>query len=426
MRALRARQGSPGRVRPGRTFTFLPERLASLDGLRGIAALVVLVHHEAMTVPTLAASYYESGVQPAPFSPAWWLAFTPLHLAWAGTEAVFLFFILSGVVLVLPALRTRGFDWVAYYPRRLVRIYGPVACAVAFGFALQWVLPRFNDHRLGRWVVDRPNDTGVHDLLKDLTLMQGTSGLVSPLWSLRWEVVFSALLPLFVALAIVARRFLAVALLGTLGVIAVGSALDVDNLFYVPMFAIGALLVGSWDRVAVVARALARRRWPYPVLLATAALVGTVSWWAQAFGVSKHDAQAAVWLELPAVVALLLAAAFWPPLRRLLEARPVQWLGRISFSLYLVHEPIVISARLALFHWQLPTWVSIAVSAPVALLVAHCFARFVEAPFHRLSRTVGRSVAGAAGEVLPGPQRPAPAEREPARTAEREREPSYA
>lgn len=418
------RIGGADRDRPSRSFTFLPERLASLDGLRGIAALVVLVHHEAMTVPTLAASYYESAAQPVRGSVAWWLSFTPLHLAWAGTEAVFLFFVLSGIVLVLPALRTRGFDWVAYYPRRLVRIHGPVACAVALAFVGQLLVPRFNDHRLGRWVVLRPNETTLVDLLKDLTLMQGTSGLNSPLWSLRWEVVFSALLPLFVALAIVARRFPRTALLAALAVVAVGSLLDVDNLFYLPMFALGALLIGSWDRIAPRARALARRRWPWPVLLVGAALLGTVSWWAEGLGVSKQVAQANAWLEVPAVLVLLLAAAFWPPLRRLLEVRVVQWLGRISFSLYLVHEPIVTGTRLLLFPHGVSTWVSIAVSAPIALLVAHAFARVVEAPFHRLSRTVGRRVAAAGREVLPPVQRPLPAPVQP-QQRERSRQATY-
>ena len=399
------RAGEARRDRARAPFAFLPQRLASLDGLRGLAALLVLVHHEAMTVPTLAASYYESATQPARGSIAWWLSFTPLHLAWAGTEAVFLFFVLSGVVLVLPVLRSRGFDWIGYYPRRLVRIYGPVVCVVLAAFVAQLLLPRFNDHRLGRWVNLRPNETSVHDLLRNLTLMQGTSGLVSPLWSLRWEVVFSALLPLFVGVAVVGRRFPRTAAALTLAAVVVGALFDANDLFFLPMFGAGALIIGCWDRIAVRARALSRRRWPWPVLLMVAALLCSATWWLQGLGAPMHDAQSLEWLGLPGVVLLLVAAVHWRPLARLLEIRLVQWLGRISFSLYLVHEPIVTGARLLLFQQQLPTWASIAVSAPVALLSAHLFARFVEAPFHALSRRAGRAVTAAAGDVLPQPLR---------------------
>ncbi|WP_368259248.1 acyltransferase family protein, partial [Blautia wexlerae] len=75
-------------------------RLRSLDGLRGLAAVIVLVHHALLVIPALAAPYYGQTVQPGL---PWLLVHTPLHLLWAGTEAVYLFFILSGLVLTLAA-----------------------------------------------------------------------------------------------------------------------------------------------------------------------------------------------------------------------------------------------------------------------------------------------------------------------------------
>lgn len=88
-----------------------PQRLSSLDGLRGIAAVVVLIHHALLTLPQLADAYYDmDGL--SEISLAWILTYTPLHVFWAGAEAVSLFFILSGIVLTLPVLRARGrFTW---------------------------------------------------------------------------------------------------------------------------------------------------------------------------------------------------------------------------------------------------------------------------------------------------------------------------
>jgi peptidoglycan/LPS O-acetylase OafA/YrhL len=64
-------------------------RLRSLDGLRGLAALIVVIHHSLLVVPGLAAPYFGQSTQS---SIQELLAYSPLHLLWAGTEAVFLFF----------------------------------------------------------------------------------------------------------------------------------------------------------------------------------------------------------------------------------------------------------------------------------------------------------------------------------------------
>src|SRR3954470_23660048 len=103
-------------------------RLPSLDGLRGLAALVVVVHHCALTVPALAAQMFG----PDNSSPAWWLAWTPAYLLWAGREAVLVFFVLSGFVLSLPRLSGgKSGRWASYYRKRMVRLYVPVVAAVA-------------------------------------------------------------------------------------------------------------------------------------------------------------------------------------------------------------------------------------------------------------------------------------------------------
>src|SRR4051794_31450307 len=74
-------------------------RLGGLDALRGIAALVVLIHHALLTTPSLG-EVQRYGPRPA----TGWeraLAVPPLHLLWAGSEAVLVFFVLSGLVLTL-------------------------------------------------------------------------------------------------------------------------------------------------------------------------------------------------------------------------------------------------------------------------------------------------------------------------------------
>ena len=90
-----------------------PSRITSLDGLRGAAALVVVIYHVFLVQPSLAAPHLDPN---APLGAVEWLAtFTPLHLMWAGPEAVFVFFVLSGLVLALPVADTGRLDLRDYY-----------------------------------------------------------------------------------------------------------------------------------------------------------------------------------------------------------------------------------------------------------------------------------------------------------------------
>ena len=71
----------------------------------------------------------------------WWVTFTPFHILWAGSEAVAVFFVLSGFVLTRAAAGT-SFSWRAYYPSRLLRLYLPVAGALVFALVTILVFPR--------------------------------------------------------------------------------------------------------------------------------------------------------------------------------------------------------------------------------------------------------------------------------------------
>ncbi len=87
-------------------------------------------------------------------------------------------------------------------------------------------------------------------------------------------------------------------------------------------------------------------------------------------------------LQLVGVSAIVLGAAFAPGLRTVLGSKPFRFLGTISFSLYLVHEPILVFfARL--IH---DPAVALLVSIPTVLVVTVLFWRLIEQPAHRLSR----------------------------------------
>lgn len=63
-----------------------------------------------------------------------------------------------------------------------------------------------------------------------------------------------------------------------------------------------------------------------------------------------------------------------------LGLRPLQWIGLISYSLYLVHWPLLIVPRLVLDGEPLPVWATVLLGIVVAVPAAWVLHRFVEQP----------------------------------------------
>jgi len=72
-------------------------------------------------------------------------------------------------------------------------------------------------------------------------------------------------------------------------------------------------------------------------------------------------------------------------LPQLLRMPPLVWLGHLSFSLYLVHMPVLVASQYALYD-LLPIWATALVGAIVALPAAAFLHRLVEVPSRRLAR----------------------------------------
>lgn len=91
------------------------------------------------------------------------------------------------------------------------------------------------------------------------------------------------------------------------------------------------------------------------------------------------------YLVAAGVTAVLLACAQVPgsPLGRALSLAPLRWLGTRSFSVYLVHYPMLILMNPAT-RTTAPAWWEQALQIALVLLVAEVFHRLVEAPCERL------------------------------------------
>lgn len=363
-----------------------PSRLSSLDGLRGLAALAVVVYHCTKIVePTLsgtAATVYRG------------VADSPVKVVFAGTEAVLVFFALSGLVVALPALRP-GFSWRAYVGARLVRLYLPVWAALLLAAALIALVPRDPAAvTAGSWLQTASAHTvSAPSLATEATLAQPVYKIDNVLWSLRWELLFSLLLPLFVVVARLAGRRAVLAVLLCVAASVAGRLTDIDALVYLPVFLAGTVIASRLDDLRSWSARRGRAFWLAAGTASAALLIA--GWLARPIIEPGTPSGRMLWgLAAAGAVGLMVTAVGSPDAARLLTRRVPRWLGRTSFSLYLVHVPIL--ATLA-YAWGDTSWPWVlAVGIPASLLTAAAFTKLVEAPSHALARAVRRRLSAVA------------------------------
>jgi peptidoglycan/LPS O-acetylase OafA/YrhL len=177
----------------------------------------------------------------------------------------------------------------------------------------------------------------------------------------------------------------------------VGWQTGFSPLMYLPVFGVGVLIAVHFDKLSRVrdrflTGSYSRTAMAGAVTFAVVCL--TSEWWVLGIGASRTAANVAAAIGVPGGATLLIMMAMRSgSVARVLEIPPIHWLGTRSFSLYLIHEPIVVSVATMLPDRDNPTIVTL-IGITVSLLCAEIFCRLVEHPSHRLARWVGASVTG--------------------------------
>lgn len=359
-------------------------RLEFIDGLRGLAALVVAAGHIlGMVGPD------------RPVIPIWKADALGLVLwPWTfGGPAVWLFIMLSGFTLYWTEESRRiggrgATPFQVYWKRRFWRILPTYYAALTFGaivvLGLGWTLldpsPSLTTYE--------PVTTG--GVLAHLFMVHNLdpawrTQIVPPLWSIAVEMQLYLLFPLLFVL----RRKLTVYGVAA-GLVVVSFALNQVASF--PVFE----LVEWFVVGGILAHVLRRRRVP-------AKLAMSISLVALAIGCARVPAlsgriEQGVWLV---AFAALLAWMFARSSRKnLLESKPALWLGERSYSLYAVHFPVALLCwslvgRLELS--RLEHIIGIAVlGMGASLAVASASYRWIEVPSLEKSRLAGGGKASPA------------------------------
>jgi peptidoglycan/LPS O-acetylase OafA/YrhL len=320
-------------------------------------------------------------VTPADYGPAW------TGVLRYGRLAVVFFLALSGFSLALsPAAKGWRLGSVATFARRRAwRILPPYWAALLFSL---WV---------GHSVVaashfGRPTArTGVVYglLLQDVFAARTPNGAF---WSIAVEAELYLAFPLLIFLR---RRIGAVGVLAFAFVPVVAYGLLAPNanpveganrlmLNLAPVFVAGMVAGG----VVNASERIRRIPWHWLALATAVPVLAVIVVRGSVWTVLHY-----FWIDLaaiPAMVFLIMAVSLGtaPSLRRLLDTRPMRSLGSFSYSLYLVHLPIVmiISRKLArpyLGRGVGAFWVTLILGLALAVPFAWAFARLFELPVQR-------------------------------------------
>lgn len=291
-----------------------------LTTVRGIACLIVVVGHtfSFYDVRTL---LHESGLA--------YHIFEAFYAGMNGVGSVALFFVLSGCVLSmsLDSGRRKSPSWIAdFYVKRAFRIYPLLWTSLALSLAVLGVARTTSGlPGLTPWAsTAMPNFVSWSQIA--LAAIGAFTHINPPMWSLRAEIFYSLVFPLLFSLVVNDRyRWI------TLGVLAALAALPIPTEWgahYAIAFAAGA--------------AIPRLQPPRPRYGGVLALMVPIFLYSrfvlERLGVSYHGIQLC---EIAYSILIVRCLFFSVPRVAILHARPLQFIGEISYSIYLLHFPIL-------------------------------------------------------------------------------------
>jgi peptidoglycan/LPS O-acetylase OafA/YrhL len=358
------------------------KHLGELDSLRGIAAVAVMFFHFHFLWEYSPHQRWEELLFLVP----------PFRFLIAGHAAVILFFLLSGFVLALPQIRGKRQSYAAYISKRICRIYLPYLVALALGVAGCWRFHgldaygfwfRLTWYEAPRWspVLQHVLFLGNYDM----------SAYNTAFWSVVQEMRISIVFPFVCAFILRRSDAVGAAIGGLLFVIAFvlerfafAPATVSAGISYLGIFVFGILAARSRDEMATWLRQMSRRKvqfflWSCVLLFFYAHSLAVVL----RIGDKGTDLITAI-----GGVGLIFYSLTDRRASAALRSRIPLFLGRISYSLYLLHGTVLFTL-VYLTYGKVPLWVILAPYLVITIGLATVMYEVVEVP----SINMGHAIA---------------------------------
>jgi peptidoglycan/LPS O-acetylase OafA/YrhL len=372
--------------------------MLSLDAMRGVAAVVVVVYHALGVAPQTAFSGWQ-----------WWLPLAASYVVHFGYAGIYMFFVISGFCIHLHWARARAagveqpkIDFYVFWKRRVRRLYPPYLAALALYLIYNLVQhPPTASEVTGFYLWD----LGLHLLMLHNLDLRTTYSINAAFWTLAIEeqLYLAYFLLLFLRIRYGWARTLFICAAARVVWLLLGRGLAYLTGVEIPVGEAAATNWFIWALGALSVEAalgvVRLPRWCYRTWAGAAALLLAMS-----LALGLPHVNHLVWIH---DVGWLLMHPAWgvgffimvnavvraEARRREMSVRAshllvaLAGLGLISYSLYLTHQFVLMQ-----WYWfgftklHIPA-ISVAIMTPLSVLFAWLFFRLFERPF--MSASVG-------------------------------------
>lgn len=372
----------------------MTNRFEELDSLRGIAALTVFCSHIYLVFNE---TFYSKMV----------FEYGPLRIFTAGSEAVTLFFVLSGFVLSIPFITKINFNYLVYFIKRCCRIYLPYLASFLLAIICWKLFYTKEITGLSNWFnLNWSQSINYSSILVHLLLVKTfMSNLNNVIWSLVHEMRISFFFPiimfLLMRLKIVRGIFFAL-LLSFLSVIYywltdssfIGTEVYV-TIHYSGIFIFGALLarykeniidrISAFNikaKIALFLTGICLYLYAHPSFLLNIIYNDfppfyrtVIDSWFTSFGAGI-------------LIMLAISSSFFS---KVLKNKLIIFLGKISYSLYLTHLTVLF-ASVHILYGILPMWIILLIVISFTLVVSSFLYYWVEKPAIKLGKFLTKNI----------------------------------
>jgi len=360
------------------------KRYVELDSLRGLAAFAVFVTHAFGLI-------WNTPIHIPLIST---IIDSPIQILWNGGAAVDFFFVLSGFVLALPFLsQNKQINYVDFLKKRFFRIY-PTYWA---GMLLAVIMSLFYQHGsllgLSDWINSYWQETlPIKQVIKQTILhillitpiLEPDTRLINPvIWTLNVELRISLILPLFImliaAIDIKKQWNLLMSLLIFTGSIIFSWKITYFN--YLPLFIIGSLLALYKDNLLILMQRITKISYSNYIIL----IIGLYLYSARYF-ISYVDELLQAIISAFGSCLLILMSISITKASRLLTFSPINFMGEISYSFYLIHLPVMILVSSFVYPPTKSVILCWLLSLMLSILTAYLLRVVIEIPSQKIAK----------------------------------------